>query len=217
MAMLESAEVRWIFRGSLHRDLNRWFADGRTLVVEEREDRYLVLPGSESVGLKLRDASDSGKGKLEVKAIRGAPEIIRLAEDVVGRSDSWVKWTHSTDSAVEWVRSIIDEETTWVRMRKRRVLRKFSLDEGTPREVPILERPVEGCGVELVSISTSDGDWWTFGFEAFGSRHLMHGHLRAVALAWFEQNGLPPLAPPLALSARASMAYPAWVAGVAAP
>ena len=62
-----SLEVRWILPGPLPHAMIDWigpFADE----VEDREDRYLVNPSCDDLGVKIR-----GAVQLDLKAFRGSP------------------------------------------------------------------------------------------------------------------------------------------------
>ena len=113
MAMLETAEIRWFFKDAAPAAVRDWFAEDRDLIFEERTDRYLVFPGCESVGVKLRDAEPGGETRLEVKAIRDAPEVLNFPNGVTGRASSWVKWSHPT-GALDQLPTIGDGDTAWV-------------------------------------------------------------------------------------------------------
>ena len=201
MAMLETAEIRWFSKGSAPDAVADWFVDGLDLAIEDRIDRYLVLPGSESVGVKLRDVGPGRETRFEVKAIQRAPEMVTLANEVAGRWDTWVKW--STPSGE------FDPADRWVAVRKRRLLRRFSMERDTLREVPVLADLTSACTIELVDLDTTDGAWWTIGFESYGTDTDLGSQLHAVATAWFD--GRPPPAP---LRVADSIAYPTWIAAL---
>ena len=208
MTMLETAEIRWFFKDSAPAAVRDWFAEDRKLSVEERTDNYLVFPGCESVGVKLRDAGPGRKSKFEVKAIRGAAQVIKLPSGVAGREDSWVKWSHST-SAFDQLPTLVGNESAWVPTRKRRLLRTFSMDQDSLQETTIDEPPTAGCNIDLVDLSTVDGAWWTLGFESFGPAIDLRSQLRAVATSWFDRRP-----PPVPLRVTSSIAYPTWVASL---
>lgn len=94
-------KVRWILRGGVPTALSEWF-DASDAELEDRTDLYLVFPGCESVGLKVRDAAETPKSKMEVKALRSSPEVVGYSDGVVGLADAWVKRTHPTDEVVDW-------------------------------------------------------------------------------------------------------------------
>jgi len=76
--MQHSAEIRWFHRGALSDATRKSFTDGKTLAKEQRTDRYLVFPGRESGGVKLRSYGPGKKQNLEVKLLRGAAEPLVL-------------------------------------------------------------------------------------------------------------------------------------------
>ncbi len=209
MPMLETAETRWFFKNSAPALVRDWFTEGRDLSVEERTDNYLVFAGCESVGVKLRDIESGRESKFEVKAIRGAPEVLDLGGDVAGRTDSWVKWSYAT-SEFDHLPSVVNSETIWLPVQKRRVLRRFSLDKGSVLEAPVDDPATAGCNVDLVDLHTVDGAWWTLGFESFGPAVDLRSQLHAVAESWFDARH-----PPFPLRVTDSIAYANWVAALA--
>ncbi|MGH3923969.1 MAG: hypothetical protein ACRDTT_14060, partial [Pseudonocardiaceae bacterium] len=87
-----------------------------------------------------------------------------------------------------WVEAIASSEPSWLTVKKRRSLRKFSSDGTTYVEVPRAVQPEEGCNVELVTLQVNGDAWWTFGFESFGPREAVRSHLLAGATRWFERD-----------------------------
>lgn len=215
--MFESVETRWFFRGTAPADARDWFKFGSSLGVEEpaRVDRYLVLPGCQTVSVKAR------QGNIEVKALVGGPERVSWGREVSGLRDQWVKW--SKPLAPEAMRQLVATNgDDWLLIRKRRFLRKFSLDDGAPKEVAAATaRPDEGCQVELTRVEAlglkSGGNagsadwpsaepWWSLSLEAFGGRGRLISNLDRVAGRFFGQEV------PVALTEPASMSYPVWIA-----
>ena len=218
--MLYSAEIRWFFEGAIEPAVDTWFRSDPVvdLETEDRVDRYLVIPGCESVGIKIRDFDDPKGGKFEVKAALGAAEVLALTTQVHGRADTWAKWTFPTEGFEPWVVAITtgeNAEPTWVTAHKLRWLRKFSLDTGSVTEVDpdVKPRPHSGCSAELVTLDVGDAVWWTFGFESFGSRFEVRANLRQVAHHWFDQRGVAVARLPVAQS----VAYPTWAGGFIGP
>lgn len=205
--MFQSAEIRWFVPEALPTEVLQWFGAGQAVDSEgTREDQYLVFPGCDTVGVKLRE------GKLEVKAMLSPSRPIDLAEGINGRTDQWIKW--SLDSKAL---SILEDELLqsgrWIRVRKTRFLRKFSLDSDTPVEVPVWERPFpsKGCIVELtrVGVGADLTSWFSLGFEAFGPGRSDVGVLYETARHFFHLHGSMP---GVRLTGREALSYPAWLA-----
>ena len=109
--MKPSAEVRWFFRGRPPAGVEEWFC-GSKLCKEEtaRVDRYVLLPGSSEVGVKVRDGQ-----KFEVKARTKPPKPFALATGAsLGRQDEWVKWSLEDPGAVGKLAAISDSSPEWV-------------------------------------------------------------------------------------------------------
>jgi hypothetical protein len=207
--MLASAEVRWFFRGDPPVEMGEWFRDGELWTQQpDRIDEYLVLPGCSTTGIKLRE------GRLEVKVQTEGPVATEYPGGVRGHRDGWVKWSRSVGIA-ERVRAFLRAgDERWVRVRKDRALRGFSLDgashDGDPREVDAGgERPRRGCGVEITEVrvlAPAESTWWTLGLEGFDDGGGAAECLDRVARFFFA--GEPP---PCALDLESSRSYAAWL------
>lgn len=207
---LTTAEVRWFFRGAPPEDVRQWFRRGDLWAPQPtRVDEYLVLPGCTTAGMKLRE------GRFEVKAQTVAPVGAEYPGGVCGYRDGWVKWSRYIGNAAQ-VRSFLlagDEE--WVKVRKGRTLRGFSLDGvsdgGDPREVDANgERPPWGCCAEITELEVlapRPSSWWTLGLEGFGQGGEVMECLERGARFFF---GAAP--PPIPLDLDASRSYVRWFA-----
>jgi hypothetical protein len=204
--MLQSAEIRWFWRGALPPGLEDWFrgrgahpcaaGGGGT-----RTDEYLRDPGQGELGIKSR----GGKPGLEIKGLVEVATPGLAVAPFAGPVEIWVKW--SCEALDLGSRPRIPTE-------KQRWLRKFDTAGPTPEEIPLddAERPVggrplpeRGCNVELTRVGLPAGIvWWTLGFEAFGRLATLQADLAAAAAAL---AGRRP--PPLPGGILAS--YPAWL------
>jgi hypothetical protein len=204
-----SAELRWFYSGALPNELLTAFGEGRAPKAEKpRTDRYLTFPGCETVGVKVRSYDE--KWNFEVKALQGAAETVSLAPDVSGRLECWVKWSYGDQPVRPLVEALLNGKHDHRDVVKTRYLRKFSLDNGQPVEVPADDRPKEGCTVELTDLEVAGSQkWWTFAFEAFGKRENVRAHLLATTVHLFTS------APPLyCFHTSNSCSYATWMEGL---
>lgn len=204
--MQHSAEIRWFVAGALTPEVHDWFCQGQTLEPEERTDRYLVFPGCESVGVKIRDGGATGKDPFEIKALKGTAETLQLPNSISGRTDCWVKWSNSMPSNQAWLEALRAEPAGWVAVAKKRWVRKFAISGDVATEVPSEQRPAEGCNVELTELEVGRERWWSFAFEAFGAAEHVRDNLR-VATAQFLSTS-----PPVSFSVANSCSYAVWLA-----
>ncbi len=204
--MLHSAEVRWFLLGSVPIQTVYWFDPTSSLSPEERTDRYLVFPGCESVGVKVR------QGNFEIKALRGAAETTWFPGSVSGRTDCWVKWSYNGPAAEAWIETLAGESEGWVDVAKVRWQRRFALEAGHPVETTTDTWPDEGCNVELTRVLARSQEWWSLAFEAFGEPGRVREILRRVGVYFFVSQ--PPLDSFLVVN---SCSYPTWLAGLARP
>jgi len=198
-----SAEVRWFYRGKMSKEVRDWFC-GAKLCKEEmvRTDYYIAFPGSNDVGVKVRDGR-----KLEIKARTKAPEPFSLATGAsVGRQDVWTKWSHEDREVAGRLAALAGNSPEWVAVAKKRWVRKFHLDaSGNVVEVDPDTELDHGCSAELTELIIRDSHWWTLAFESFGEEN------RPVNLEQVARHFLKVLPHGLALTERDSMAYPEWL------
>jgi hypothetical protein len=225
--MIPTAEVRWFFFGSLPAVAHRWFlADNDRPTSPTRTDHYLIFPGCETAGVKRRGKEGEQKAKFEVKVLRGAPETVRYPSGVAGRSDCWVKWSYGEPPVEAWAQALSAESEGWIAVEKRRWLRTFSLDGGALEEVDPEKTPVEGCNVELTTITALGQPWWSLGLEAFDWRvnpfkdpwwsrwveglwePRVRENLRRVGAHFFSEHPPPDV---FTFDTINSLAYPAWL------
>ena len=84
--MFHSGEIRWFFRDGPRREVDRWFSDCDTAVVEPpRVDRYIILPRCSTAGVKIR------QGNIEVKAQTESPNLAEYTLDLGYGTDELVR------------------------------------------------------------------------------------------------------------------------------
>jgi len=201
--MKRSAEVRWFYRQQIPLEAKNWFCGSKLCKEEEaRTDHYLVLTGSNEVGVKVR-----GGGEFEIKARTRSPEPLSLATGAsVGRQDAWVKWSLGDSEAAARLAAIGSGSSEWVPVAKKRWLRKFRLEPaGNVEETDADTELDRGCKVEMSEVTARGSQWWTLAFESFGEGN------RAADLEQVARHFLKTLPHGLALTERDSMAYPEWL------
>ena len=116
-----------------------------------------------------------------MKAYRGSPGILEVADRAAGHLESWQKWSFpfsppSGDSAAP---------AGWQPVRKKRRISRFSLASGPVMAPAVGLAQQLGCDVELTEVHARGQDWWTLGFEATGPAHLLLSELQATAALVF--------------------------------
>lgn len=199
--MYFSGETRWFFPGPASDAAERWITAGEHSAQQaERTDRYLVLPGCDAAGIKIRE------GKFEIKARTSPPEAVAWGGTIAGFRDTWVKWSRDLSDFGERAASPRDGET-WIDVCKKRRVRLFSLESGSPVETtPGGPWLATGCMVEKSVVRAASNDYWSFCFEAFGEPDTLITHLDTMV------RHVAAEAPSLELPQDASMSYPAWLA-----
>jgi hypothetical protein len=201
--MKSSVETRWFYHETLPADVRKWFCGSSLCRDDEaRTDQYLVLPGSNEVGVRIREGR-----KLEIKARTGLPQPLSLETGVsVGRQDTWVKWSHDDREVVSRLAAFAGGSPEWLAVTKKRWIRKFHFDAaGNVEEIDPDAKDKSRCRVELAELNARGSSWWTMAFESQGQWN------RAVVLEPFALHLLRMLPHGLALTERDSMAYPEWL------
>lgn len=195
-------EARWFYEGACPREVRSWFeAACGSVTPEQRIDRYLLLPDSDSLGAKLR-----GDDRIELKLRVGELPPMRR-HGAHARRERWSKW--SLRLADPRVDELLDHP--WVAIDKTRWLRRFgapSIGLRRPRRDPAAGQ--DGCGVELAALELDGTAWWSLAFESFGDESRLARTFDVVAGGLL---GRRPFPHPLELAH--SFGYPRWLQGIA--
>lgn len=199
--MLPSVEARWFIRGTAPKEalewINRWELAPATS--EDREDHYLRLPDTVSIGVKLRE------GKFEVKRRDIDLGVITFGPRVTGRLALWRKWSFKV--ADDGGNRAPDGH--WVTVGKERFLRKYSKETSGLIAVSPKGFPARGCTVELTHLHVRGTEWWSVGFEAFSpDEGELRDTLTLAAEKCFQSEDHP------TLDAEDSFDYPEWLASM---
>jgi hypothetical protein len=213
-----SGETRWFFRGGIPENVASWFgAQDAGRFEPERTDHYLEIPSCRTLGVKIRN------GRLELKALVGSWGECNFADTVTGFRETWVKWSSGSGSERGIRELVTNPDDRWILVRKKRCLRRFSLENCEVKEMPAAEaQVVPGCHVELTAvhvIASGEGfsprepaawgrteRWWSLSLESFGEPESSLGNLDRAAEYFFQDP------PPMPLLAACSLSYPAWLA-----
>jgi hypothetical protein len=184
-----TAELRWFFRRSPPAPVTAWFKAAQP--PRSRTDTYLVVPGTDAVGIKTR----GGTTRLELKLRPAPPSPLALADSVSGQVEQWQRWSCPRPAITRLLPRLGLPRDRWVKVGK------------TRRMVTIPYRGEAGCRVELTALEVEGGSWSTVGLEAFGPEPDLVPALQAAAEQFFGPMDLPG-----GLGADRSGGYPAWLA-----
>lgn len=220
---LASHEVRWFFEGkaNLHESLKRWFETiapieknpgvgppvwkGR---LDDQPDVYLLVPGSDDMGIKWRE------GELQIKG-----RVSSLGTQVFcgrhqGEVERWIKWSYKNTPAAYQRLFMARKETGLVTasVGKTRALRKVRLDTltGKAQEVDAKTFVDRGLGFELTDLEVDGKAYCSLAFEAFPNDSAMDAAFTQAVEAFVD--GLTAFD----LTATHSRSYPAFLSGVMA-
>jgi hypothetical protein len=193
-----SLEARWILPGRVPNAMIEWlgpFADA----VEDREDRYLVNPSCDELGVKIR-----GAVQLDLKAFRGSPGTLRIPGGGQGRLEIWERWSFPLNAEAHPPA----DASSWLAVQKVRRRRSFRMAaEGRAVERAMSESELPGCTVELTEVAVGEEKWWSLGFEVHGRSETLEATLHATI------GSLTPGPTPdtIRLDLMSSMSYPRWL------
>jgi hypothetical protein len=200
--MYSTAEIRWFFPGLIPSEVHEWFISAAAPIdaSEKRTDKYLMLPDSATIGVKIR------RCRLEIKVRSFEYGEVQLHPDVSGRMERWRKWSVGLDQEDEGLGDILSRGSGWVDVSKERMLARFAVeDKINVRPIGIDDDARSGCDVELTAVEAWGRQWWTVAFESFGEEHILGHNLARVAERIFAA-GKPPI-----LSLSHSCSYPQWL------
>jgi len=188
--MDRTAELRWFFRKPPPQPLVDWFAKIAD-PPESRSDTYLVLPGADALGVKIR----GGTGAFELKLRPRPPERLGLPGGITGDLEEWQRWSLPRPVIGRLLPRLGLPRAHWLEVTKRR------------RRTTIPFRGDAGCRVELTALTARGQEWTTVGFESFGPEPDLVPAVEAAADTLFGSLDLPG-----DLDADLSCGYPGWLA-----
>jgi hypothetical protein len=190
--MDRTAELRWFFRRPPPEPVVGWF-EKTADPAEERTDVYLVLPGTDALGVKIR----GGSSKFEFK-LRARPGVqLGLPGGITGQLEEWQRWSFSRGGLTRLLPRLGLPRAGWVPVVKRR------------RQTTIPFRGEAGCKAELTTLAAEGQHWTTVGFESYGREVDLVPALEAAGDAVFGSIDLP-----ATLGAELSCGYPGWLASL---
>jgi hypothetical protein len=188
--MERTAELRWFFRESPPGPVVAWF-EAAADPPQARTDAYLILPGTDALGVKTR----GGTTRFEVKLRPQPPRPLALPAGISGQLEEWQRWSLSRPRISRLLPRLGLPKERWLGVGKSR------------RLVTIPYRDDAGCRVELTVLRVHDQAWSTVGFESFGTEPNLVPALKAAADRFFGALDLPG-----GLGAERSCGYPGWLA-----
>jgi hypothetical protein len=188
--MERTAELRWFFRRPPPPPVFDWFEKAAD-PPQSRTDCYLVLAGTDALGVKVR----GGTTNLEFKLRPRPPSPLGLPGGVTGDLEEWQRWSLSRGAITRRLPRLGLPKAPWLEVAKQR--RRTTMPHGSD----------SGCKVELTGVQARLQEWWTVGLEAFGPQTELVPALEAAAGELFGALGLHD-----GLGADLSCGYPGWLA-----
>lgn len=212
-----SLEVRWFLDGEAeaHPELLDWFLHSRPVArhghiaeprwqgrLNDEPDLYLLLPGSDDMGVKWRE------GALQLKGRVASLGTEVFAGRHYGHAQRWLKWSYG--ELPDGYRRLFAREADvqCVEVHKTRLLRHMQLNTftGAADEMAIGAPIDRGLSVELARLVVAGRAYTSLCFEAFPDDSGMDTAFNAVVNAFLAELDSP------ALEADKSCGYPGWLA-----
>ena len=209
-----SHEVRWFFErnASQYESLKHWFEAAAPvpknpgigpLAWEDRRDVYLIVPGSDDMGIKWRE------GELQIKGCVSALGTQVFCRRHRGAVEHWMKWSYANTPAPYHRLFLTGQETGLVTVSvwKNRALRKVTFDNITGKAQEIdAAAVVDRCiGFELTELEVAGKAYCSLAFEASPIDSAMDVAFNQVVEAFLD--GLAEID----LTTNDSQSYPAWL------
>jgi len=196
-------EARWFCPGAIPEQVREWFARGDSAPIHEpsRVDYYLRLQRSHGLGIKLR------QGSIEIKHRLHQYGNISFHRHATGVIEHWRKWSLPLAADGEGVAKMLVPQSSWIAVRKVRMLRAYRCDAGGQIIAAQGEYADQGCHLELTSVQARNRVWWTLAFEAYGAESSLRDSLASTMQYILKREGAP-----CRLDARDSFGYARWLA-----
>lgn len=163
-------EVRWFLKGNLPENVKSWADRLGDPMVGSRTDYYLVVPGSDHLGVKGRGREGTKESKIEVKWRTRTLTPVDFLPNVTGVLEDWLKlsWGAVTTylSPEEDIQNAIDQgpEGPWIAVPKRR--QQWTLGHAGSKEWGLATGYVDrALTLEITELSIRGEPWWTLGFD----------------------------------------------------
>jgi hypothetical protein len=192
--MIPTVEVRWFFR---HQPFAPSVFFNPELSSGPRTDWY-AFPCDVRTGIKIRE------GRLEAKLLVNSIGV-RDFSHATGIVEHWQKWSASLPSDKLPSETLL-QSVGWVGVTKNRYVRRFSVDGPSVEEYLGDGYPASGGQFELTQLNARQQEWWTVGFESYGSENELETNLSLLVNRLFRGELLP-----AALELGNSFGYPEWL------
>ena len=209
-----SHEVRWFFErnANQYETLKHWFEVAAAVpknpnvgrpAWDDRCDVYLIVPGSDDMGIKWRE------GELQIKGCVSSLGTQVFCGRHQGMVEHWMKWSYANTPAPYRRLFLTGQETGLVTVSvwKNRALRKVTFDNttGEPKEVDAAAVVDRCIGFELTQLEVAGKAYYSLAFEASPIDSAMDFAFSQVVEAFLD--GLPEIN----LTTDDSQSYPAWL------
>jgi hypothetical protein len=199
--MLKSTEIRWFFEGNMPFNIIKILEETSLDISENRTDRYLLVHGCGSIGIKIRNS------RLEIEQRRDVQPYNISKLNISGNIERWERWEWNDKTACIEIGRLADRDdlNPWIKVDKKRWQKKFNIRDSDLIPVPLQELQADFT-MEVTKLKLNRKSWWTIGFASFTQRDL----------SFFDQliETCPILQFKIDLKKEWSFGYPHWLSQV---
>ncbi len=174
--------------------------------LNDEPDIYLMVPGSDDMGIKWRE------GKLQIKGCVSSLGTQVFCGRHHGVVERWMRWSYANTPPAYQRLFLTGKEAglVTVSVRKTRALRKMRLDTltGKPEEVDVGTFVDRGLGFELTNLEVAGKAYCSLAFEAFPNDSAIDA-----AFTQAVEDLLNELTK-IDFTAAHSWSYPAWLGSI---
>ncbi|MDM9630278.1 hypothetical protein [Robiginitalea aurantiaca] len=156
---VQTLEIRWFFEED-RPGLKAIFQglQPEQYAVESRTDTYLLLPGREDLGIKLR------QGRLEIK-FRSKGSETGAISGIHGNIECWEKLGFELGQERMFPHLPEHSEASWISVAKKRWVTMAGVTDGEIHYEPPGSPRAESVQVEYTQLGLEGRQWFTLGFE----------------------------------------------------
>ena len=157
-----SFEIRWFFEGSCSSEIINWM-QAKNCKSKEQPDHYLLLPEEHSTFIGVKKS----RGTFDIKYRKLFYELSVLNGDITGKVEFWDKCRIKlTDPENYSFQGISFEQ---VKIDKIRHTKAYDITLPNLEIKPSEKDVDQGVKLELATIKTQRGDWWSLAFDCFAN------------------------------------------------
>lgn len=178
--MIFSFELRWFYTDRIPEPVEGWFRTGlgfaNSLPLNPelpREDYYLPIEASDSLGIKL------SRKRLELKERRQDSKHFYGDSGISGIAEYWTRWEWNDNNPALGLEALL-KRFNWIKVNKSRLQRKYMILSEGLSEIPNTRVDAE-CAIEITGLELHGHPWWSLGLDSYSDYEQGYKNLSIAA------------------------------------